>query len=207
MHRILKKEQFTRKRTVAKYVPKQPSREQVQEYLQVLDSDEEIISVDESSVYLESCPLYGYSKKGTRVTKNMRRPMRGNRVTLILAISNKRGVVHHETVKGSCNSKIFAKFVSDIPVQTSARVILDNVSFHHSRIVKDAATKNNINFTFIPPYQPDFNPVENAFSIIKSHTRRFDDSVQHALLLLDIQKIQSVFQHAVKHVRQNHLHA
>lgn len=204
VHRILKKERFTRKRTVAKYTPKQPRREEIEEYLNVFDSQEEIISVDESSVYLESCPVYGYSKKGTRVTKNMKRPIRGNRVTLILAISNKRGVVHHEILKGSCNSNIFAKFVSDIPVEKSARVILDNVSFHHSRIVKDAATRNNISLTFIPPYQPDFNPVENAFSVIKSHTRRFDYSIQHALLLLDVAKIQSMFQHAVNYVRDKH---
>lgn len=207
VHRILKNERFSRKRTVAKYTPKEPTTEEIQEYLAVYDSQEEIISVDESSVYLESCPLYGYSKKGTRVTKNMKRPIRGNRVTLILAISNKRGVLHHETVKGSCNSKIFAKFVSDIPVRKSARVVLDNVSFHHSRIVKEAATRNNISFTFIPPYQPDFNPVENAFSVIKSHTRRFDESIQRALSLLDFRKIDSMFQHAVKYVKERYVHA
>jgi transposase len=176
-----------------KYCPKKPTREEAVEYLSKMNSDKEIISIDESSVCLESRPLYGYSKKGTRVTKQMNKPLRGNRVTLILAISNKRGVVHHETIKGSANAKIFANFVSKIQAPKDSYALLDNVRFHHSRCVREEANKKNMSLVYTPPYQPDFNPVENAFSVIKSHTRSFDDSLSEALSLLTEHKIQSFF--------------
>lgn len=151
---------------------------------------------------MESSPLYGYSKKGTRLSKKMNKPLRGNRITLILAISNKRGIVHHEVVKGSANAKIFSNFIHSIEASEDASVLLDNVRFHHSKCVKDAASKKKMTLVYTPPYQPDFNPVENAFSVIKSHTRRFDDSLTDALSLVTLTKIQAFFRHAEAYVER-----
>lgn len=196
-YRILRKAKFTRKRASAKYCPKLPSREEATAYLSTFRSEKEIISIDESSIYLESRPLYGYSKKGTRLSKTMNKPLRGNRITLILAISNKRGIVHHEVVKGSANAKIFSNFIHSIYVPEDASVLLDNVRFHHSKSVKDAASKKKMTLVYTPPYQPDFNPV------IKSHTRRFDDSLAVALSLVTLTKIQAFFRHAEDYVERN----
>ena len=202
VHRILRKEQFSRKRTNPKYCPKPTSKETASTFLSELNSDAEIISVDESSVYLESCPIYGYSRKGTRVCKNMKSPLRGNRVTLILAISNKRGVVHHEVVKGSSNAIIFSKFIHSINnSDKGSKIILDNVRFHHSKIVKDTAVSRGFHLVYTPPYQPDFNPVENAFSVIKSHTRRFDNSIMESMNLLTIDKILAFYNHSCNFIR------
>ena len=200
IHRALRRAEFTRKRAAAKYCPKYPTKDEAKEYLSKLKSEREVISIDESSVYLESRPLYGYSKKGTRLSKQMRRPIRGNRVTLILAISNKRGVVHHEIVKGSANASIFSEFVKKIQAEENAFVLLDNVRFHHSKCVKDAASERKLSLVYTPPYQPDFNPVENAFSVIKSHTRRFDDSIKDALSLVTLEKTKAFFKHAISFI-------
>ena len=94
-YRILRKAKFTRKRASAKYCPKLPTREDATAYLSTFRSENEVISIDESSIYMESRPLYPYSRKGTRLSKTMNKPLRGNRITLILAISNQRGIVHH----------------------------------------------------------------------------------------------------------------
>ena len=201
-YRILRKAKFTRKRASAKYCPKLPTREEATAYLSNFRSEKEVISIDESSIYLESRPLYGYSKKGTRLSKTMNKPLRGNRITLILAISNKRGVVHHEVVKGSANAKIFSNFIASVKVPEDASVLLDNVRFHHSKCVKDAAATKKMTLVYTPPYQPDFNPVENAFSVIKSHTRRFDDSLEGGLSLVALTKIQAFFRHAESYVQQ-----
>lgn len=202
VHRILMKQRFSRKRTLPKYCPKPTSKETATEFLSQLNSDKEIISIDESSVYLESCPLYGYSKKGTRLCKQMKSRLRGNRVTLILAISNKRGVVHHQVVKGSSNANIFTQFIKNInKCNKGSKIILDNVRFHHSKIVKEAAQSRGLDLVYTPPYQPDFNPVENAFSVIKSHTRRFDDSITESLNLLTVEKIMSFYRHSCNFIR------
>lgn len=202
VHRAVRKAEFTWKRVSAKYCPKYPTKEEAMGYASKLTSGREVISIDESSVYLESCPIYGYSKKGTRLTKKMSRPVRGNRVTLILAISNKRGVIHHETVKGSANSKIFSEFIHKIEAQKDTFVLLDNVRFHHSKCVKDAARNKGLDLVYTPPYQPDFNPVENAFSVLKSHTRKFDDSIVDALSLITIHKIKRFFCHTVSFIEK-----
>jgi len=201
-YRILRKAKFTRKRASAKYCPKLPTREDATAYLSTFRSENEVISIDESSIYMESRPLYGYSRKGTRLSKTMNKPLRGNRITLILAISNQRGIVHHEVVKGSANAKIFSNFIHSIDASEDASVLLDNVRFHHSKCVKDAASKKKMTLVYTPPYQPDFNPVENAFSVIKSHTRRFDDSLVDALSLVTLTKIQAFFRHAEAYVER-----
>jgi transposase len=200
VHRVLRRAKFTRKRVAAKYCPKYPTKEEAEKYLSTLKSDREVISIDESSVYLESRPIYGYSKKGTRLSKQMNKPLRGNRKTLILAISNKRGVIHHEIVKGSANAKIFSEFVKKIQAEENAFVLLDNVRFHHSKCVKDAASERKLSLVYTPPYQPDFNPVENAFSVIKSHTRKFDDSIKEALDLVTLGKTRAFFKHAISFI-------
>jgi transposase/arginine repressor len=202
VHRILTKYKFSRKRVIPKYCPKPTSKEDASKFLTDLNSDVEIISIDESSVYLESCPIYGYSKKGTRLCKRMNSPLRGNRVTLILAISNKRGVVHHQVVKGSSNTSIFTDFIKNIEnCEKGSKIILDNVRFHHSKSVKDAALHRELNLVYTPPYQPDFNPVENAFSVIKSHTRRFDNSISESITLLTPDKISCFYEHSRNFIR------
>ena len=78
----------------------------------------------------------------------MNKPLRGNRITLILAISNQRGIVHHEVVKGSANAKIFSNFIHSIEASEDASVLLDNVRFHHSKCVKDAASKKKMTLVY-----------------------------------------------------------
>jgi hypothetical protein len=75
--------------------------------LNCMSCSPEIISVDETNLCLESVPIYGYSKKGTRVVKRMKSSKKPKRVTLILAVSSTRGVVSHKIVDGSANTEIF----------------------------------------------------------------------------------------------------
>ena len=46
---------------------------------------------------------------------------------------------------------------------------MDNVRFHHSKDVLEYFKSRNIDILFVPPYSPWFNPIENAFSLIKKH--------------------------------------
>ena len=42
-------------------------------------------------------------------------------------------------------------------------IIQDNVRLHHSKIVKDYASENNIKMEYIPAYTPEFNPIVYRF--------------------------------------------
>ena len=74
VYRILRKEKFTRKRASAKYCPKLPTREEATAYLSALRSEKQVISIDESSIYLESRVRAAVQQ----VTKS-RRPPRSRR--------------------------------------------------------------------------------------------------------------------------------
>ena len=202
VRRVLRKQNMSRKRARVRYSPKEPTKQQAQRFLNdILTPSREILSIDETSVVLESVPLYGYSLKGTRVVKRTAKPVRGNRVTLLMAISNTRGVVHHATYPGSCNSEKFAAFIRDLPDYSSPiPMILDNVRFHHSHIVKQTARDKKIHLVFTPPYSPDFNPTENALSVIKSVTRRFDNSVIDAVQSVTPQKCAAFFGRSIRQV-------
>jgi transposase len=70
-----------------------------------------------------------------------------------------------------------------------------------SKSVKDAALHRELNLVYTPPYQPDFNPDENAFSVIKSHTRRFDNSISESITLLTSDKISCFYEHSRNFIR------
>jgi len=51
-------------------------------------------------------------------------------------------------------------------------VVLDNLQAHKASGVKQAVEAAGASLVYLPPYSPDFNPIENMWSKIKSHLRR-----------------------------------
>ena len=64
-------------------------------------------------------------------------------------------------------------------------VILDNLAVHKSKAAHDCLRDHGAWFLFLPPYSPDLNPIEMAFSKIKAHLRaaaaRTFDALTNAL--------------------------
>ncbi|MNV78724.1 hypothetical protein D3C71_1722310 [compost metagenome] len=64
-------------------------------------------------------------------------------------------------------------------------VILDNLAVHKSTMAAQALKDAGAWFLFLPPYSPDLNPIEMAFSKIKAHLRaaatRTFDALSNAL--------------------------
>lgn len=54
-------------------------------------------------------------------------------------------------------------------------VIMDNLSIHKRAAVKDWIEVAGANLRFLPPYSPDFNPIEKAFSRLKAMLRKADE--------------------------------
>jgi transposase len=80
------------------------------------------------------------------------------------------GVVAYQIYHGSVNGQRFAEFVSKIP--SGRTLILDNASIHKTKLVRSACEDREIRLVFTPPYSPWYNPVEFAFSKIKSVYRK-----------------------------------
>lgn len=124
------------------------------------------ISIDEACFVSCDAPKRGWAPPGVAVPKHP--PKRRQTVSLLLAI-DRHGVVAHAVRKGSFNPASFTEFVNSLP--PGRELIMDNVAFHRSNAVRNAALANGtIHHTL--PYCPWFNPVEHAFSVCKSWFRQ-----------------------------------
>jgi transposase len=49
---------------------------------------------------------------------------------------------------------------------------MDNLSSHKSKDVRDIIERTGAELRYLPPYAPDLNPIEQAFSRLKAHLRK-----------------------------------
>ena len=190
--RALREARFSRKRTRMRFSPKTPSREDL-EALKQSTTGGELISVDETCVYLEKPRTYGYAPRGKRLVARLDKPIRSNKLTLLLAISETRGVVGWKTIQGSCNTQLFSEFVRDIDAPHGAKLLVDNVRFHHANETKHAASIMGFRLIYTPPYCPELNPVENAFSVLKASMSRGHKNVETAVSAVTAAKCAAFF--------------
>ncbi len=54
-------------------------------------------------------------------------------------------------------------------LRTGDIVVMDNLPAHRAAGVRDAIHQAGAELRFLPPYSPDFNPIEMAFSKFKAH--------------------------------------
>ena len=121
---------------------------------------------------------YGYSMRG-RPAVNFSLLVRGERISAIACISL-HGLLDVKTVKGTSNGDTFYDFVQEnvLPhlmpfdgVNPHSVVVLDNCAIHHITEVKSMLEEIGVLVHFLPPYSPDFNPIEEAFSKVKSNLK------------------------------------
>jgi hypothetical protein len=126
--------------------------------------------VDETCLYFHPRQHSGYARRGRRLHTPLH-PRRHDKYTLLLAVSNSQ-VVGWRLLQGSANSASFSAFVTDLEVASHHRhVLMDNVAFHKSKVVAAALAAKGLTAMFTPPYSPEYNPVEMAFSVFKAHMR------------------------------------
>jgi transposase len=131
----------------------------------------------------------GWSSRGLRCFQR-RFFVRGQRYS-ILPIITLDGIITHDIIPGSVTSARFIQFLRELVIPLTnpypgprSVLILDNCNIHHAEevriLVEDEALCKLI---FLPPYSPDFNPIEPAFFSIKSFLRRNPDN--HSLSIMD----------------------
>ena len=132
------------------------------------------ISIDESSFCINDHYKYGYSKKGCQIKKNFKHKRYKERYTLLSAI-DKNGFINNKIINGSVNSDIYLNFFYDNIDKFKNKYILhDNARIHHTKKLKEYCYNNNIYLLYIPPYTPEFNPIELIFSILKNNFRKLN---------------------------------
>ena len=184
--RILRKNGYTRKKI--QQIARQRSVEYRAAFMaQVLQYDQEyFVWVDETGSDAKNhIRKFGYALRGQTPIYH-RLVARGKRISAIAAISSE-GLIGVELTTGSVNAEKFLEFVQGTlipemePFDGSKRksiVILDNCCIHHARVVKDTLQDAGILVIYLPPYSPDLNPIEEAFSYIKYYLKDHDELLQ-----------------------------
>ena len=78
-------------------------------------------------------------------------------------------------VDGAINGELFLAYVNQILLPTLREgdiVVLDNLSSHKVAGVKEAIASVGAKVVYLPPYSPDFNPIENVCSKLKTMLRK-----------------------------------
>ena len=143
----------------------------------LIDPDR-IVSIDESSFYFDMNPSRGYCHRSRRLSVPARRGGRA-RWSLLMAITNE-SVVGWTLVKGAINSAIFSNFMSTLDTRERDVVLLDNCKIHTTNLAKDVMVSRGLMPLFLPPYTPDFQPIEHCFSVLKNAFRRTTPSTDAA---------------------------
>src|SRR5262249_2167210 len=105
-----------------------------------------------------------------------RRTLPGRRATRPLENHNLhwRAAAQRYVYDGAMNGHVFLAYVEQVLVPTLMPgdiVIMDNLPAHKAAGVREAIASAGARLLFLPPYSPDFNPIENAFSKLKALLR------------------------------------
>jgi transposase len=143
-------------------------------FARMLDFDStKLVFVDETAVTTSMARRYGRCKRGRRLRAGV---PHGHRKTLttVGAIRSDRFLAQ-ETIDGAMNTERFEAWIrqSLLPnLQPGDVVVMDNVSFHKADGVRELISSVGATLEFLPPYSPDMNPIEKAFSKLKAFLRK-----------------------------------
>lgn len=89
------------------------------------------------------------------------------------------GIIYSEVRFGSFSGDSFISFLESLlavmnpyPLPHSV-LVLDNCAIHHVEGVEERCRDAGVKLVYLPPYSPDLNPIEEAFSALKAYTRRY----------------------------------
>ena len=140
-------------------------------------NSEMLIFLDETGADRRNALLrYGYSMRGKPIVSHHQLLVRGDHLSGIAFISV-NGLLDVKVVTGVTNGDVFYSFVEEhllpclLPfdrINPHSVVIMDNCSIHHVSGILQMIEEVRSIVHFLPPYSPDFMPIELAFSKVKT---------------------------------------
>jgi hypothetical protein len=113
--------------------------------------------------------LYARAPKGERVYGKVPRN-RGPNTTLLASMSLE-GIGACLAVEGATTKALFEAYVERVlaPSLCPGRVVvMDNLGAHRGERVRELIEERSCSLLYLPPYSPDFSPIEEAFSKVKA---------------------------------------
>lgn len=133
---------------------------------------EELVFLDEMGANTAMQRSHGYAPKGQRVLAKA--PLGGWQAVTFVGALTAGGLVAPWALEGAMSGEWFVAYVEQVLVpalRAGMVVVMDNLPCHKVKGVEDAITAAGCRLLYLPPYSPDLNPIENAFSKLKRGLR------------------------------------
>lgn len=172
MHKTLKQMNFSLKKT---FYPDVKATDRVQQarvefwekVRQILAQD--LILIDESGINLAMRTTRARAEKGKRAYSS-KPSKKGKNVSLVGALGL-QGIIAHSSLIWATDGVTFEAFIYQklVPqLWAGACVMMDNCSIHLGEMVRESIEAVGAKLIYLPPYSPDFSPIENCWSKVKN---------------------------------------
>ena len=134
---------------------------------------ERLVFIDETGASTKMARRYGRAPRGERCRAPV--PHGHWKTTTFVGALRLEGMTAPMVLDGAMHGAAFLAYVEQVLVPTLTHgdiVIMDNLSVHKSAAVRQAIEAAGAELRFLPPYSPDFNPIEMAFSKLKAFLKK-----------------------------------
>ena len=142
--------------------------------------------MDETAVNTAMTRRYGRAPRGERVHDSA--PRNYGAHTSVIGALGLRGLVATLAVEGAVDTLCFDAYAERVlgpRLRSGDVVVLDNLTAHRASRIEEVAESRGAQVLWLAPYSPDFNPIEQCWSKIKTFLRgaqaRTADALDHAL--------------------------
>jgi transposase len=141
------------------------------------------VFVDETGATTNMARRYGRRRRGLRLRCGV--PHGHYKAITFVCGLRLRGVVAPKAYDHAMNAETFEAWLEQhlLPtLQEGDIVVLDNLKAHKSPRVAEILARKGCTVRYLPPYSPDFNPIENAYSKLKSALRKLAERTVAGLI-------------------------
>ena len=146
-------------------------RDQYQEAIKDIPP-EKLVYIDESGIEMTICKDQGWSIKGKPILAK-KSGKYYERTNIIAGYVDNKSIAPM-AFNGSCNTEVFNNWVEKFLIKelkSGQFVVMDNASFHKSQKTKELVESVGCKIIFLPPYSPDYNPIEKFWANMKRWIR------------------------------------
>ena len=133
----------------------------------------DLVFIDECGCHRAMARTHARSLRGTRAHASAPRNW-GDNVSIIGALG-REGPLASFYLPGAVNGEWFRLYVREVlcpKLWPGAVVVMDNLSAHKAKAVRALIEAAGARLVYLPPYSPDLNPIELAWSKLKGHLRQ-----------------------------------
>ena len=141
-----------------------------------------LVFIDESWASTKMARTHGRAPKGERLIASV--PHGHWKTTTFVGALRLSGMVAPMVVDGPINAAWFEAYVRNVLVpelKPGDIVVLDNLGSHKGPVIRELIEEAGAELLFLPPYSPDFNPIEMAFARLKALLRKAAERTVEAL--------------------------